>query len=102
MVGVAQLVERRVVVADVAGSSPVTHPESEARTDRSGPRPCPGPGSASGPRAPASGPQLPPPGPSSRLRAPAPASGPQLPPPPVHAADADPRGGYISSADRYQ
>ena len=26
MVGVAQLVERRVVVADVAGSSPVTHP----------------------------------------------------------------------------
>src|SRR6476659_8463201 len=28
MVGVAQLVERRVVVADVAGSSPVTHPRS--------------------------------------------------------------------------
>ena len=28
MVGVAQLVERRVVVADVAGSSPVTHPKS--------------------------------------------------------------------------
>ena len=28
MVGVAQLVERRVVVADVAGSSPVTHPTS--------------------------------------------------------------------------
>jgi hypothetical protein len=27
MVGVAQLVERRVVVADVAGSSPVVHPE---------------------------------------------------------------------------
>ncbi len=27
MVGVAQLVERRVVVADVAGSSPVTHPK---------------------------------------------------------------------------
>ena len=26
VVGVAQLVERRVVVADVAGSSPVTHP----------------------------------------------------------------------------
>ena len=26
MVGVAQLVERCVVVADVAGSSPVTHP----------------------------------------------------------------------------
>src|SRR5680860_533608 len=26
MVGVAQLVERRVVVADVAGSSPVVHP----------------------------------------------------------------------------
>ena len=26
MVGVAQLVERRLVVADVAGSSPVTHP----------------------------------------------------------------------------
>ena len=25
-VGVAQLVERRVVVADAAGSSPVTHP----------------------------------------------------------------------------
>ena len=27
MVGIAQLVERRVVVADVAGSSPVTHPK---------------------------------------------------------------------------
>ncbi len=27
MVGVAQLVERRVVVADVAGSSPVVHPK---------------------------------------------------------------------------
>ena len=27
MVGVAQLVERRVVVADVAGSSTVTHPK---------------------------------------------------------------------------
>jgi hypothetical protein len=27
MVGVAQLVERRLVVADVAGSSPVTHPK---------------------------------------------------------------------------
>src|SRR6185436_8073846 len=26
VVGVAQLVERRLVVADVAGSSPVTHP----------------------------------------------------------------------------
>ena len=26
MVGIAQLVERRLVVADVAGSSPVTHP----------------------------------------------------------------------------
>ena len=26
MVGVAQLVERRLVVADVAGSKPVTHP----------------------------------------------------------------------------
>jgi hypothetical protein len=26
MVGVAQLVERRVVVPDVAGSSPVAHP----------------------------------------------------------------------------
>ena len=30
MVGVAQLVERRVVVADVAGSSPVTHPTETA------------------------------------------------------------------------
>ena len=30
MVGVAQLVERRVVVADVAGSSPVTHPRKVA------------------------------------------------------------------------
>ncbi len=28
--GVAQLVERRVVVADVAGSSPVTHPKDQA------------------------------------------------------------------------
>ncbi len=30
MVGIAQLVERRVVVADVAGSSPVTHPDGKA------------------------------------------------------------------------
>ena len=29
MVGIAQLVERRLVVADVAGSSPVTHPRRE-------------------------------------------------------------------------
>jgi hypothetical protein len=28
MVGIAQLVERLVVVQDVAGSSPVTHPNS--------------------------------------------------------------------------
>ncbi len=27
MVGIAQLVERGLVVADVAGSSPVTHPD---------------------------------------------------------------------------
>ena len=32
MVGVAQLVERRVVVADVAGSSPVTHPKRPPST----------------------------------------------------------------------
>ena len=32
MVGVAQLVERRVVVADVAGSSPVTHPNRGAHS----------------------------------------------------------------------
>ena len=32
MVGVAQLVERRVVVADVAGSSPVTHPKQSPVT----------------------------------------------------------------------
>ena len=32
MVGVAQLVERRVVVADVAGSSPVIHPEKSPRS----------------------------------------------------------------------
>ena len=31
MVGVAQLVERRVVVADVAGSSPVVHPDCAGR-----------------------------------------------------------------------
>ena len=30
MVGIAQLVERRVVVADVAGSSPVTHPKTDS------------------------------------------------------------------------
>jgi hypothetical protein len=29
MVGIAQLVERLVVVQDVAGSSPVTHPNSK-------------------------------------------------------------------------
>ena len=32
MVGIAQLVERRLVVADVAGSSPVTHPNEGPRT----------------------------------------------------------------------
>jgi hypothetical protein len=31
MVGVAQLVEPLVVVQDVAGSSPVTHPTSSAQ-----------------------------------------------------------------------
>ena len=31
MVGVAQLEEHLVVVQDVAGSSPVTHPRSEGR-----------------------------------------------------------------------
>ena len=36
MVGVAQLVEHRVVVLDAAGSSPVTHPSVSA-----GQRPCP-------------------------------------------------------------
>jgi hypothetical protein len=30
MVGVAQLVERQVVVLDVAGSSPVAHPKVSA------------------------------------------------------------------------
>jgi hypothetical protein len=43
MVGVAQLVERRVVVADVAGSSPVTHPSplrAVRRTRRFGCRPA--------------------------------------------------------------
>ena len=33
MVGIAQLVERRVVVADVAGSSPVTHPKNDSTSD---------------------------------------------------------------------
>jgi hypothetical protein len=31
MVGIAQLVERLVVVQDVAGSSPVTHPKKIVR-----------------------------------------------------------------------
>src|SRR5690349_15936571 len=45
MVGVAQLVERRVVVADVAGSSPVVHPGGhEAPAPREpGPSCVPGP-----------------------------------------------------------
>ena len=34
MVGVAQLVERRVVVADVAGSSPVIHPRQHRQHQR--------------------------------------------------------------------
>jgi hypothetical protein len=34
MVGVAQLVEPLVVVQDVAGSSPVTHPSLPARGQR--------------------------------------------------------------------
>ena len=34
MVGVAQLAERRVVVADVAGSSPVTHPDEAVAQQR--------------------------------------------------------------------
>jgi hypothetical protein len=36
MVGVAQLVERRVVVPDVAGSSPVTHPIQTRRSTACG------------------------------------------------------------------
>ncbi len=31
MVGIAQLAERLVVVQEVAGSSPVTHPKSQGR-----------------------------------------------------------------------
>ena len=34
MVGIAQLVERGLVVADVAGSSPVTHPSGFKQTRR--------------------------------------------------------------------
>ena len=34
MVGIAQLVERLVVVQEVAGSSPVTHPKQRARSPR--------------------------------------------------------------------
>jgi hypothetical protein len=34
MVGVAQLVEHSVVVRDVAGSSPVTHPRSSILKER--------------------------------------------------------------------
>ncbi len=37
MVGIAQLVERRLVVADVAGSSPVTHPSTVTPVRSSGP-----------------------------------------------------------------
>ena len=33
MVGIAQLVERLVVVQDVAGSSPVTHPSANLRLE---------------------------------------------------------------------
>jgi hypothetical protein len=36
MVGIAQLVEHLVVVQDVAGSSPVTHPKEKPRSFRSG------------------------------------------------------------------
>ena len=36
MVGIAQLVERRLVVADVAGSSPVTHPSRSREPDPCG------------------------------------------------------------------
>ena len=53
MVGIAQLVERRLVVADVAGSSPVTHPKQSGpgsrgrgqglgASDRAAPGPAPG------------------------------------------------------------
>ena len=42
MVGVAQLVERRVVVADVAGSSPVVHPSARAPVPGRGPFVVPG------------------------------------------------------------
>ena len=37
--GVAQLVERRVVVADAAGSSPVTHPNGFPRYSAKGTNP---------------------------------------------------------------
>ena len=40
--GVAQLVERRVVVADAAGSSPVTHPTGAGKTLRYSPLSCAG------------------------------------------------------------
>jgi len=39
VVGVAQLVERRLVVADVAGSSPVTHPHVRRPVPPRGDRP---------------------------------------------------------------
>src|SRR5690625_94935 len=42
VVGVAQLAEHLVVIQDVAGSSPVTHPEAKAPTGRSGPFACAG------------------------------------------------------------
>jgi hypothetical protein len=34
MVGIAQLVERQIVVLDVTGSSPVTHPEYNLKPNR--------------------------------------------------------------------
>lgn len=34
MVGIAQLAERQVVVLDVAGSSPVTHPKPRSGTQQ--------------------------------------------------------------------
>ena len=40
MVGIAQLVERRLVVADVAGSSPVTHPSRSQEPDPYGSGSC--------------------------------------------------------------
>src|SRR5690606_17630025 len=65
MVGVAQLAEHLVVVQDVGGSSPLTHPSGRPGARRAGPSAFPLPSFSSPPPTPSPPRPLPGPGPAS-------------------------------------